>query len=321
MKKKFIGMDLGNDELHIAVVDPDNGKVEKALHLDWNIEMGGLDEERATLLKKINDFDDYDDLILSFPANKIFSRYLELPILAGEQLQTALNTRIRKFYPYKDSIHTMANVEVPPLSGDKKRRGHMVFLVRKRAVDNQVSLLKSLNLSVTHIDLPQNALTRWLAWENKDLEKGNHLFILLQKEMALIGAFKDKALYFTSVLQPPLFDLEEWRKKKIKDLNTIEPFVENLVAEILSILYFIKFKLAPVEVVPDDIILIGKCHSDQLLKKILDEKLKTEYNIPVIIKDTKKLQFDPSVPPEEHCLYSIAAGLSLRVMEESIWAQ
>lgn len=317
MKKKFIGMDLGLDEIRVAVVDPENGKVSPAFYVNWDPDTDGLDGERAALSKKVNEISDYDDLILSFPPSRIFSHYMELPPLSDDQLQIALNTRIRKFFPFKDNIHTLANVEIPPISGDKKKKGHMVFIVFKQGVDNQVSLLKSLALKVTHIDVPHNGLTRWLLFEDKNLAKGNHIFIMLHKDAAIIGAFKDMALYYTGSLIPPLFELDIWKQRKVTTLKTVEPFIDNLVSDIMSVVNFIQYRLTPCEINPDSIILIGECHTGELLKA----KLEATTCIPIVVKGTTKLTFDDTVPPDERCLYTISGGLSLRVLEESIWVK
>ncbi len=317
MKKKFIGMDLGLDEIRVAVVDPDNGKVSPAFYVNWDPDTEGLDGERAALAKKVNEISEFDDLILSFPPSRIFSHYMELPPLSDDQLQIAMNTRIRKYYPFKDTVHTLANVEIPPLSGDKKKKGHMVFIVIRQGVDNQVSLLKSLALKVTHIDVPHNGLTRWLLYEDKTLAKGNHIFIMLHKDAAIIGAFKDMALYYTGSLIPPLFELDMWKNKQVKTLKTIEPFVDNLVADIISVINYIQYRLTPCEINHDSIILIGECHTGELLKS----KLEAVTGIPVLVKGPVKLNFDDSVPVDERCLYTISGGLSLRVLEESIWVK
>lgn len=310
-------MDLGLDEIRVAVVDPDSGKVSPAFYVNWDPETEGLDGERAALAKKVNEISDFDDLILSFPASRIFSHYMEMPPLSDEQLEIAMNTRIRKFYPFKDTVHTLAKVEIPPLSGDKKKKGYMVFIVIKQGVDNQVSLIKSLALKVTHIDVPHNGLTRWLSWEDKTLTKGNHIFIMLHKDAAIIGAFNDMALYYTGSLVPPLFELDIWKQRQVTTLKIVEPFIDNLVADIMSVINYIKYRLTPVEINHDSIILIGECHTGELLKQKLEEVT----GIPIVVKGTSKLIFDDTIPPDERCLYTISGGLSLRVLEESIWVK
>jgi len=320
-KKRYLGMDLGHGVACFALVDPEKGEISSTIQVEWEADKSKftyqqrLKNEYEAINKVINKIPTANELVLCAAADVIYSRYIELPPLKGSQLETAINTRIRKYFPIVENKHTVTKAEMAPLSGDKKKRGYLVVISKKQTIEDQVTLLRTLEFDIAHIDISQTAITRWLLYEDPGLEKGNHFFAFIERDMIIIGAFRDKLLYMAKYLKPSLIGIPAWKLGKLDSLKTIKPYIEELIVEIESMATYVQFRTIADEMKIDSILIMGKYCKDKLLNSLLKENL----DIPVRIMEPKKLKFVEKIDPEKAYQYIVAAGFSLRILEESVW--
>lgn len=321
MSKKYIGLDFSEGLARFAVVDQDNGTVSTAVEAKWepgteaNTSMDVLKREYEAIKKTADELPLQYDVVFSVPADCVFSRYFELPPLRSDQLDTAIQTRIRKYYPINAKNHYITQVEVPVISSKKKQKGYIAFIVNRDRLDRQSSLLKDLGLRVAHVDLPHAAIARWLLWENPNVESGNRLFVHIHRDFLIFGGSKDKSLFLAKAVKPTLMYNPLWLDESLESLKDMKPFVVELVNEIEAMLAYTSLYTIPEEIKMDALIVTGRFCKDETLNAELNNRLK----IPIRIYESKKMKFDKSISPADYYLYEISAGLSLRILEESIW--
>jgi len=315
MKKQYIGMDIGYQNANFAIVDHEKGDVSGAYHVEWKTTPDELKNEHDVMASILTKLPHENELVLSLPGDKTQTRYFELPPLRGEELETAIHTEARKFFPYNKSIHQMAHVEIPTLTGNKKRKGYLIIVTRKDFMEEQISLLRSVGFNVAHVDFPHDSLLRLYLWEDETLQKGGHAFIHLMKDMILTGVFLDQILFFSRTIKPHILDVPGWRQGEEINLANHKPFVRAFVKEILATLTFVKYRIAPGKIQLDSVILSGRNCKDETLNSLLTNEIGQK----VRIFESKKLKFKKNIDPGSKYKFDLACSLSLKVLEEFVW--
>ncbi|MCD4786128.1 MAG: hypothetical protein K8T10_20090 [Candidatus Eremiobacteraeota bacterium] len=315
MKKKYIGMDLGHQYANVAIIDQEKGDVSTTYRVGWDTKPDELKNEHEAMATALLKLPHESEVALSLPGDKVQTRYIELPSLRGDELQTAMHTEVRKFFPYNKNIHQMTHVEIPTLSGQKKRKGYLLIVIRKDYMEEQISLLRSVGFSIAHVDFPHDSLVRLYLWEDEKLQQGGHMFIHLMKDMILIGVFLDKALCFSRTIKPQMLDLPGWKQEEKVDIANYKPFAQTFAKEIAASLAFVKYRLVSRIINLDSIILSGQNCKDETLNSVISN----ETGMQVRVFESSKLKFKKNITPDKMYKYELACSLSLRVLEEYIW--
>lgn len=315
MKKNYIGMDLGHQCANIAIVDYEKGDVSKTHQIGWETMPDELKNEHEAMATALLKLPRENEVVLSLPGDKVQTRYIELPSLGGDELKTALHTMVRKFFPYNKNIYKMTYVEIPTLSGQKKMKGHLLIVIRKDYMEEQVSLLRSVGFTIAHVDFSHDSLVHLYLWEDENLQEGGYMFIHLMKDMILTGVFLDKVLCFSRTIKPQMLDIPGWRQEEKFDFADHKPFARTLAKEIASSLAFVKYKLISKIINLDSIILSGQNCKDETLNSAISN----ETGMQVRVFESSKLKFNKKIDPDKMYKYELACSLSLKVLEEYIW--
>lgn len=304
MAEPLLGIQMDSDGAHALAVDPGTGRASVADFVPWD-SAPGRDPVAA--------FRAHPDVgsargatVVALPEEAVHNRYLEFPSMRAEALETAVRATVLRYFPYQAEASRLVQVDCPPLSGERRRKGLLVFLLDRQEVQRQAATMQALGRKLDHLEPGGLALARWMLWEDRELARGTHLFVSLQRREVVVGLLVSRLVYGTFRLRPPLLSLPEWQAGQ--SLEGLEPFAEVLAARVASAAAFFRYRLVPREIVPDSAIVVGRRASDPVLLGALERRLGT----PVRPLEPRRLQLPSGSSPAD---YQVAAGLSLRNVE------
>lgn len=169
-----VGIDLGHSSVKIAMLGPNKRDVLGLMEAellpgrefleDVCEEPRVIETVRAALAPIADPKSKYRaSLSASFQADGAVYRYLELPPLKKEQLETALMSAASKLlaYPLQDASITARPVPSP--SQDGRSVGTFLMAFQKVSVNRQAELLKRCGLEIERLEAPPVALLRAVA--------------------------------------------------------------------------------------------------------------------------------------------------------------
>ena len=288
-----VSLDLDRGRLATIVVDP-GGHHQGQLCTSWTPGKppGDIKMHLAQSLGEV---------VLGLPEKAVHTRYLELPTLKPEAQETALRSQVMRYFPFQAQYHSLTSAPCPPLSGDKKKKGFVVFLIDKQVLQSHNDWLKELGCKVSHVEFTSLALVRWLNWEKAELRKGPYIWIDCQPHDVEVGLVVDRLYYGSRRLRPPLVQLNAWREGS--SLSELGPYVDYLANQVAGAVAHFCHRISPAAIEPKSIVLTGKWRDDETLQR----SLKANLNQDVSVVTTQRLGLDDS--------YRVAAGLSLRSLE------
>lgn len=306
MADRLLGIQLDADGAHAVAVDPLSGEASPADYVPWD-GVPGRDPVAAFRAHPAV-VSAPGHTVVALPEEAVHNRYLEFPPMRAEALETAVRSMVLRYFPFQSEGSNLVKVECPPLSGDHKRKGILAFLLDRAEVQRQTETMQALGRKLDHLEPGALALARWMLWEDKDLGKGTHLFVSLQRREVVVGLLSAKIVYGSFRLRPPVLSLPEWQAGEA--LQGLEPYAEALAARVEAAAAFFRYRLVPREIAPDSVVVVGRRASDPVLLGALRKRLGTT----VRALEPQRLRL-PAVNGSAPADYQVAAGLSLRNVE------
>lgn len=307
MTEKLLGIQIDREGAWAASVDARTGKASPVAYVDWS---GRDGHDPVTAFKA------HPDLLVAsgqtvaaLPEEAVHSRYLEVPALHGEALDNAVKSTVLRYLPYDSATTDLFRVECHPLSRQRHRRAFLVFLVDREQRRRLSDTLQMLGRTLDHLEPASLALARWLVWEERELARGTHLFVSLQRREVVAGLLGGKVVYGSFRFRPPLVGLPEWQSPEIPSLAGLEPFVDYLAARLETSAAFFRFRLAGRELPVDSAVVTGRRARDPVLTEALGRRL----GLALRVVEPRRLKL--SDPTDGAADYLVAAGLSLRNAE------
>ena len=179
-EKLRLAVDIGEDSIHVLVGTKHKIVAYDELFLSEGvIENGDVSDieevknELATYLKSLRRKP--KDVCFVVHGDDIITRYIELPILGEEALETAIKMEIKKSYPDKESLYYYSYQLVEEVGDDVAIKGkYMIVMAKKVKIDKFIDISEKLKLNIKCIDLSSNSLKRVLSILNKE-ENLNHV--------------------------------------------------------------------------------------------------------------------------------------------------
>ncbi len=242
------------------------------------------------------------ELVLGLPEKAVRTRYLELPALKPAALETAVRSTVMRYFPFQASRHTLTQVPCPTLSGDRKRKGVVTFVINQSLLRSHVDWIQERGGKVNHIEFPSLALVRWICWERPDLRKGPFLWLHLGASQLQLGLVVDRLYYGCITLTPPLLRLPVWADLTAS-LEGWGPYVDYFASEVVGAATYFCHRLSPAPLEPKSLVLTGHHQSDETLQRVLSSQLP----VPLLELSPDRLKLESR--------FGALAGLSLRNLE------
>lgn len=239
------------------------------------------------------------ELVLGLPERAVQTRYLELPALRGEAFDTAVRSTVMRYFPFSASRHTLTQVACPTLSGDRKRKGVVAFLINQSILKSHTEWIQDRGGKVDHVEFPSVAMVRWICWERPELRKGTFLWLNLAANEIQLGLVIDRMFYGCLSLTPPLLRLPCWNDEQAR-LEEWGPYLDFLASEVVGAASYFCYRLTPTPLQPKSLVITGQHQGDETLQRVLRSQLE----FPVVELQAERLNLESR--------YRVAAGLSLR---------
>ncbi|MBS2037544.1 hypothetical protein JST97_21330 [bacterium] len=239
------------------------------------------------------------EVVLGLPNKAVHSRYLEFPPLRADALETAVRSAVMRYFPFQASRQQLVHAACPTLSGDRKRKGVVAYLIDLDILRSHTEFLKNANVKVDHVEFSSLAWSRWLCWERQDLRKGAYVWMHLEADSLHLGLIYNRLYYGCVSIDAPLLRLAEWQNPQA-ELSGLGPYLDFFATQVAGAVTHFGFRLSPNPLEIKGLVLQGIHQEDEALQRALAARL----SCPLISLKPERLGLDPRL--------AVAAGLSLR---------
>lgn len=311
--QQFLGIYFSRQYILMAVFDPNSQKV--IIAGEFPRARDGTAEKKNDLASFLAEWGKDRMVILSPPAVETFSLYHEVPFLKKEEVETALNSFLRKGHYYKEKDYSIVYNEMDPHSGNPKRRGYFFAAIPKKYMNKESLGDDFQNLTIQRLEVAYLAYLRWLFWERPELREGTHIAVHFAPDEVMFIIFKDGNPLTTRTFFSDILKLDKWKSGDIDNLDDYEPFVRHLAKKLQRFMSWSQFRKLPIEIPIDDMILTGMNVGNSSLSQHISSVL----GIPVAGFVNHKARASVEI---ENGVYNqrwvVAVGLSMKSMGVTI---
>lgn len=354
-KKKCVGLDIGSKNIKLVSLQPSGQNKFRLQHfeilpLPEELSSGDIRTE-GKMLSLVPILKDVfvrnkklpKNIATSVVGSTVVIRYLKLPIMTKEELESSINIEVEPFIPFPvNEVYLSFDIIGEIIDEGVRKNEVVVAAAKKDVVDTLISLLSQCGLTPVFIDVDSFALERTL---NYNYETKDNVFCLVNIgasvttvsiiDNGITRVSRDLVFGMNQILaelqkfrQLQVSELLEYLKNDgliVSDEEKEEYLVQNkktelsiskdlsvllkeLTTEIHKIIDFYYFQKGEQRLLSKIVLSGGGCVIRNLTSFFSNEfKVETE-----ILDPFKNIKNSESVPEELRPLFSVAVGLALK---------